>query len=179
MAPYTCLSTRARIIAYKELGLPNHAVAEKLGGTIHFTTVGNIYRNHRKGLDIFKNWQKPGRPRIFSSKDAHFAALCLARNTARSAADIHHCYYPRVSTSTIRQCLHELDLSPYKCRQKPYLSCKHKWRRWDWARQHRSWSLTQWHWVAFADEKKFDAYAAYTVHPILIIIAGGSRVRLL
>jgi hypothetical protein len=29
----------------------------------------------------------------------------------------------------------------------------------DWAWQHRSWSLTPWHWVAFADEKKFDVYA--------------------
>jgi hypothetical protein len=126
---------------------------------IHFTTVGNIYCNHRKGLDIFKNQQKPGRPHIFSSKDAHFAALCLAHNTAQSAADIHHCYYPGVSTSTIHRHLHELDLSPYKCCQKPYLSHKHKSHRLDWAQQHRSWSLTQWHQVAFADEKKFNVYA--------------------
>jgi hypothetical protein len=163
LAPYTSLSIRARIIAYKELGLSNHAVAKKLGGTIHFTTVGNIYHNHCKGLNMFRNQQKPGRPCIFSSNDAHFTALCLACNTACSAADTHHCYYPWVdpcvSTSTIHQCLHELNLSPYKCCQKPYLSHKHKWHQLDWAWQHSSWSLTQWHQVAFADKQKSDVYA--------------------
>ena len=147
-------SKRAHLLVLKNLGFSNRAVAKELGG-VHPDTVSKLWRGHLKGHNIFKIRHSTGRPRKFSHSDARWAALLIARELAKTAADIQRDYFPHISADTIRRRLRELDLRVYKRRKRPFLPYRAKQRRFWWARIFAEWSSTDWAHVGFSDESKF------------------------
>ncbi|KAF8750804.1 Transposase [Rhizoctonia solani] len=136
MARYTSPETKAQIIALKKLEYSDRAIVQLLQPQteVSHATVGRIWAKY--GLTdrpLNRHDPIPGRPRKLTPSNVRFAALALARSRVPTAANIRRQYFPAVGSSTLRRYLRELGLRPYKRRQVPLLTYRHRKARRAWA----------------------------------------------
>lgn len=112
--------------------------------------------------------RKPtGRPRITTNKDDKFISKKAIVNPRLTAVDIFKDLSQnsaiKCSVSTVKRRLREQGLFGRHGVKKPLISKKNKIARIQWARDHQSWSLTDWSKVIYSDECKFDLFGSYCI----------------
>ena len=158
MVIYTSPTKKARICRDKAAGMTNTAVAQKFG--LHRTTVQRIFDRYAKSEDYYVLKQKPGRPRLFTKLDTHFAVHTLAAGKARDVSELQQAHFPNINAETIRSRLRQCGLQAYVRRTKPYLSETHREKRLAWAKAHAHWTAEDWRAVIFSDESKFKLFGS-------------------
>lgn len=143
------LEEKAKIEAYNDSGLSFHKIAEKIGR--HRKTVASFLKNKEQYGKNFKG----GNNRVLSQADKR-AILRQASNSHDSSSKIKEKTGVSASLSTVQRVIRTAaHLQRQKLKKKPPLNVLRKEMRLNFARTHMTWS-TQWHYVVFSDEKKFN-----------------------
>lgn len=143
------LEEKSKIEAYFDAGLSLHKIAEKTGR--HRKTIAHFLKDKE---NYGKNY-KGGNNRVVSQADKR-AILRNASNSHDSSRKIREKSGVNVSLSTVQRVIKNAEhLQRKKLKKKPPLNAQRKQMRMEFARTHMSWT-TQWHYVAFSDEKKFN-----------------------
>lgn len=140
---------RAKIDAFKEIGLSGREIARRLNRS---KTVVNNY------LADPQNYGKnqKGRTGKATTPRENRLILRLASNSTLPATMIRAKSGVSANITTVRRIIQKSDtIQRRKLKKKPVLKPVHKEHRMDFARQHVDWS-SEWKRVVFSDEKKFN-----------------------
>jgi hypothetical protein len=151
--PYTSPTKVACTVVLKEHGHSDQEIGEVIG--VHRTTVACLLAKQEEVDDPYYVKPKPGRPRVFSERDARLVALQLARCDIGTATEAAKRIFPDVSRSTIARRLHDLGLVSRVRRSRPFISEVNIIKHRDWANEYFTWTEEDWSRVIFSDESKF------------------------
>jgi len=139
---------RARVCAYKEMGLANRQIAKRLNRS---SCVNNFVR---LDAQYGKNGKYGGTRKLSEATKRLIVRQAKAGNMSSSQI-FASCRLP-VTSRRVRQILNQDPNLVFKKRKrKPALSATHKLERLRFAENHMSWT-SEWNHVVFSDEKKFN-----------------------
>lgn len=98
-----------------------------------------------------------GRPRILSTRtlrDINRKVLCGECTTGKAVMRRLQKQGIKICYQTVWNSLHSIGIVAKRKRKKPFLSKKHRIKRYRWAIAHRSWTLEDWKRVIFSDESR-------------------------
>lgn len=140
---------KAKIVAYKDMGLSNRQIAKKIKRSHHaVNNFINLSENYNK------NHPKGGNKKI--TRRQHSSILRLASSGVPTARQIRTELELPVTTRRVQQILSKSGRFRWKKMiTKPPLTEKHKSARLKFAKDHMTWDA-EWENVIFSDEKKFN-----------------------
>lgn len=101
----------------------------------------------------------PERERITTPREDRNLVRSALQNPARTARNIANIHFAatrrRISTQTVRNRLHEVNLRSRVRAVRPQLTREHRRARLNFARNHIDWDMNQWGHVLFTDESRF------------------------
>lgn len=104
---------------------------------------------------------KTGRPRKTDRMDDRRIKNLSQKDPFKSASQIKsELPYLNVSVRTIRRRLQAIGLYGRRPAKKPFISCKNRQERLEFARNHVSWTEVQWNSVLFSDETKIQLFSS-------------------
>ena len=143
---------RGKILAFKETGLSNRAIAKKINRS--HSVVDNFIR-------LKENYNKKkstGRPEKLSNRDKRI----ILRNASNSALSVRNIMdesaidRTKTSVRTVQRFLKKSpNIKRKKMQKKPPLTKRHQQQRLNFAQEKMSW-VNEWKSVIFSDEKKFN-----------------------
>lgn len=143
---------RLKIIELRAGGCTYRKVAHEVHCTAaHARRVWLKYQKHKTVKDL----PKPKRAKKLGEEQVRRLAAPVLRGQYEHATDLQRDLFPDVSVHTVRRALRSQGLRP-RCKvPKPLLTPAHRRKRVKWAREHRQWTVTDWHDVWFSDEAAF------------------------
>lgn len=144
---------RSRIQFLCEQGLSQSEIARQLK-----TSRSAVQYNLKKFQETFSYVDRPksGRKKVTDERQDRQLIRASLRNRRLSsselAAEFSQQHNVPISAQTVRRRLLEGGLRGCKARKKPWLSKKNQQSRYDWAKEHLSWTLDDWKKVVWSDE---------------------------
>lgn len=160
MAPRRTLAERELVLQMHERGNSYSEISAVLGisrSTCHAIVRRFTMRGH------LRDAPSQGRPRILDERgDREVVRLLNAPSNGTAAAVGREMRSQGLDLSddTIRRCLQRQGLRARVKTKKPFLSKKHKARRYAWAKKCRHASWMDWSYVVFSDESKFNLFGS-------------------
>lgn len=149
--------TKKRIITSgKNYGRTSREIAEELG--IDQSTVSRYYRKTKGKPSWYDKEHRIGAPIKFSDKEARFASLLLKTGKSHNASELRTQWFPHVAVQTIRNHLENIGMKAYVMQKKPFISRKNKRKRYLWAKEHQTWTPSDWRKVIFSDKTKINLF---------------------
>ena len=146
---------RTQIITYHGEGWPQRKIAAKVGCFQH--SVSHTIRRAQETGNT-KDRSKSGRPQKTTPQVDRVIHRLSEKDRRLTAEDIQGelatFHDVNVSTRTIRRRLCDVGLNERIARKVPYLTERHKKRRYHWAKQHRHLTIQNWEEKVFSDESK-------------------------
>lgn len=140
---------KGRILAYKEIGMSNRRIAEKLGRS------SGLIDNFVKNPKNYGKKKSSGRPKIIAEREKRLI-LKTASNSVQSSREIMKELNVQASLRTVQRVLSSSDHLKYqKIQIKPPLTEAHKAARLGFCNKYLTWT-NDWRKVIFSDEKKFN-----------------------
>lgn len=149
---------------------------EKRGGIIALFNRGTSFRKIAKEMRVsyngvrttvvrfqktnsYSNYYRPGRPKITTAQEDKGIVLISKRNRRLTASEIRAKFANiskiSISLPTIKRRLVSAGLKGCVAVRKPLLRPINRKKRYQWALQHREWTVDQWRNVLWTDESKF------------------------
>ncbi|KAJ1300116.1 hypothetical protein OPQ81_002596 [Rhizoctonia solani] len=153
MPGYTDTATKALVVYRRDQGEFFTDIAYDLN--IDPSTASRIYTKYHNTKDFSSVGTKSGRPQKLEDRDVSTAALVLNRDPQSSAASIARNHFPNICAQTLQNYLHAHNIHPRVPRSVPLLSRKIIRLRYEWARQHITWTESDWRKGIFSDEAIF------------------------
>jgi transposase len=158
MSPTAKVEVRAKAIGMLEAGMLQKAVAEKL--RVSKRSVIRWWKQHRNGESL-EDKPRPGRPEKIHPVAKQVISLSVGKrrqSTRKLAARLTNKGY-KISKETVRRHLkNNLGMNPYRQRKKPFLTCRHKKARIQFAKDKLHWTLEDWKRVVWSDESPFQLF---------------------
>jgi transposase len=120
----------------------------------HVRTVMRVLEKYRKTGSTNRR-KGSGRPRKTSPREDIVITRSATANRSISAPDICKQTKLNVSPQTVRNRLHESNLTSHWSVKKPWISESNRKKRLKWAREHLTWDFDQWKQVLWSDESPF------------------------
>lgn len=106
--------------------------------------------------------QKSGRPKKLTLRDQKFCAKQIISGASKSVTDLTKTLKENhginVDRRTVAKALNNEGLRAGEKKKKPGLSKKNIKARFDWAKQHKDWTVQDWNEVIFSDESKINRF---------------------
>jgi transposase len=109
--------------------------------------------------------RKPGsgRPRVTTASEDRFLEVQCKRNRKATAVELARTIRktdgtPKATARTVRNRLLECGFPARRSRKKPLLTKKQKKSRFQWAKDHKEWTIEQWSKVLWSDETYFTLF---------------------
>ncbi|KAI7947474.1 hypothetical protein MJO28_009382 [Puccinia striiformis f. sp. tritici] len=119
------------------------------------STVDSILtRNCERGT--VETTKRPGRPRITTDRDLRELKDVLESNRKTKLSELSDMIQTQVCTRTLRKRIRDLGYNSRVAVKKPYVNDKQKKNRLTFAREHSSWTVTDWERVIWSDESSFE-----------------------
>jgi len=122
------------------------------------STVVNVMKKW-KITNTVRNKQRKGRPRCTTTREDRKIVQLATVDRRMTLCDLtkqaRNNYQIDASSKTIKRRLHEVGLYGRRARKKPMLSRKNIAKRFQWAKEHETWTTKDWARVLWSDESKF------------------------
>ncbi len=110
-----------------------------------------------------KDLPRSGRPRTTTAREDRGLKIASLQNRRLTAVDHARSLRlssikKKVSVSTVKRRLKEVDLNGRVARKKPLLTKTHKRKRLEWGRKYKKWTKSDWEKVLFSDESPFTLF---------------------
>ena len=150
---------RLEVVFEHKSGKSIRDIAKKLG--INKNTVSNIVKKHKSTGSVK---DLPGRSRKKSTTQRQDSRLIRRSLNDRrlTSSDLKKVWQEEcginVTSRTVRSRLNEAGLKGCVAVKKPLLSKKNRKARFDWARAHKDWTVSDWSRVLWSDESSFELF---------------------
>jgi transposase len=145
------------IISLLKKGKSESQVARELG--ISISTVNKYKKARLPTLQTAKG----GRVSKLTSRDKGQLRRDFLNGTWKTATDAHTNLVRgghEVSLSTVKRALRSMGFEAKKKIKKPLLTSRHKKARYEWAMEHKDWTVDDWRRVIFSDETKVNIWGS-------------------
>lgn len=133
-----------------------------LVGTSRSTVQRTIERSQNHGSPVYRKVRQCGRKRCTTPREDRLMNLSVRRrrtlNASQIKARLQETTRTIVSTTTIRNRLHERGLNARRRAACPSLQPDHRVSRRIWAEEHLNWGIAEWRCCMFTDECRFALY---------------------
>lgn len=151
--PRLSAEERNRAQGMLEGGLSQRVVARRL--RCHHSTIARLVQRHHATGSV-DDRPRPGRQRVTTARqDRQIRMIHLRdrfRTASRTAQETPGRNNPRISSSTVRRRLRQVELQARRPFRGPDLTPVRRQARLQWSRQHERWTQIQWNTVLFTDE---------------------------
>lgn len=148
----------ANILALIEKGNSSRKIARSLG--LSQSTVNRVRKRHSHNLDLSKG----GRPRVLTEQEKRYASRLVTVGGLETATEVAKVIRRETGVemcdNTLRNALREQGLSSSKKIKKPFLSEKNIKARFQFAQNHKDWTVSDWERVVFSDETKICRFSS-------------------
>ena len=142
--------SRIRIVTLCQEGLSSREVSRRLR-----VNQSNVVRTWG-GTGTVDNMRRSGRSKATIAVDDRYLRISARRNPERNATMLNNDFRAttgrRVSTQTVRNRLHDVQLHSRRPWRGPHLTLRHHAERYRWTQKHAEWTRQNWHQVLFTDE---------------------------
>lgn len=140
---------RGQITAYKDAGLSNRAIAQRIGRS------ARVVNNFVRLGDQYGTKTSTGRPRSLSARQERHVCRMVGSGEAslgQLSRNPDICVHKSTLSRAVQRCGH---LRYARMKRQPRMTNAHKATRLAWGREHAHWG-ERWKTVVFSDEKKFN-----------------------
>lgn len=149
--------TRAQVAILYEEGYSQREVAARLK-----VSRGAVQKAIKRFQETGKHTNRPksGRPKVLTPREKRLLVSTSLKKrmltSKKLTADFNARHKKSISPSTVRSVLNEAGLRGCKARKKPWLSEKNKRSRYEWAKNHESWTAQDYDNIIWSDESNIE-----------------------